>query len=402
MKKTRSKTGRKKGRESRGGRTVPLSARLKKHHAPSAPLGQILEAAPDAMIVVGAETGILLANAQAEALFGYKKRELLGKSIETLIPPRFRAGHPDHRRNFFAHPKARPMGLGLDLYGLRKDGAEFPAEISLGPVETPDGTLIVAAVRDITEHKRQLEEQNQRMVEAGRLKNEFLANMSHEFRTPLNAIIGFSELLSNGKIGPVPAEQKECLSDILTSARHLLQLINDILDLAKIEAGKMEFRPEPMDLYEEAREVRNILRGQASAKRIQVGIQTSPSPSKVTLDRTKFKQVLYNFLSNAIKFTPEEGKVIIRFIPQGKDRFRLEVEDNGIGIPPEDLPHLFQEFQQLDASSAKRHAGTGLGLALTKRIVEAQGGKVGVKSEPSKGSLFFAVLPNRMKPAPLS
>ena len=260
------------------------------------------------MVIVNKDGRIVLINAQTEKLFGYTRQELVGQWVELLVPERFRRVSFPAPRRVLRRPAAARDGLGLELFGLRKDGTEFPIEISLSPLETDDGTLVSSAIRDITERK-QLE---WRMQEANRLKSEFLANMSHELRTPLNAIIGFAELMYKGKVGPLSPDHQEYLGDILTSSRHLLQLINDVLDLAKVESGKMEFRPEEVDVAQLTSEVRDILRGLAAKKHLRIEIDVDEEVRKVVVDAGRVKQILYNYLSNAIKFTPEGGRIVVR------------------------------------------------------------------------------------------
>ena len=238
-----------------------------------------------------------------------------------------------------------------------------------------------------------LEIENRRIQEGSRLKGEFVANMSHELRTPLNSIIGFAELMVDERFGPMPPKYAEFSSLILKSAGHLLQLINDILDLAKVESGKIDLKPERVQLAPVVEDVASIAGGLARQRDIRIETIVAPDIGEVHLDPNRLKQVLYNYLSNAIKFSQEHGRVEVRVRADGADHFCIEVEDWGIGIKPEDLNRLFIEFQQLDASTAKHYKGTGLGLALTKRIVEAQGGSVGVRTEFGTGSTFYAQLP---------
>ena len=294
-----------------------------------------------------------------------------------------------------------------------EDGSRIAVEIRETPIRDNSGEItgICRSLMDVTERNlaavaarkveqyamelRNKNEQLGRALEAARsateAKSRFLAGISHELRTPLNGIIGFSELMHDGRVGPVSDEHREFLSDILTSARHLLRLINDILDLSKIEAGKMEFRPERRAIHALVQEVCDVVRPLADKKNLRLTMD-APAELTVVLDPSRFKQVLYNYLSNAVKFTPAGGQVGVRVALEGESCFCLEVEDTGIGIEPAEIPLLFKEFQQLP-NSRKADQGTGLGLALTRTIVEAQGGKVGVRSQPDHGSVFSAVLP---------
>lgn len=232
-----------------------------------------------------------------------------------------------------------------------------------------------------------------RAQESSRLQNEFLANVTHELRTPLNGILGFAKILHEDLVDPSSPRYKEFLKDIIISADHLLSLINDVLDFSKFEAGKIEFHPIEINLASILKEMQDVFASEISEKNITFKIKLDPNLGHVIIDPVKLKQILYNFISNALKFTPSGGKVTVSMTKEARKNFRITVADTGIGISKENLDKLFIRFQQLDASTNKSYAGTGLGLALIKRIVEAQGGQVGVESSLGKGSIFYAVLP---------
>jgi PAS domain S-box-containing protein len=385
---------------------LSILIRAKRIEESRSQLAAIVEGSDAAILSETLSGEILTWNKGAERIFGYTEAEVRGCSID-LVMPRLPAGEGE---SILARIRRGDTVERFETLCRTKSGAAIDLSVTLSPIRNGAGRIVGASVigRDITQRRRlrrELQEKNrileqQYLVvrEAHRLKSEFLANMSHELRTPLNAIIGFAQLMHDERVGPVAAEHKEYLGDILASGRRLLELINDVLDLAKVESGKMEFHPEPVHLEPLIMQVRSILQSVGTSKRLVVTTEISAEVECPVIDPSKLKQVLYNYLSNAFKFTPEGGRILIRVLAEDAEHFRLEVEDTGPGITPERIGELFLEFRQLESGLSKRHQGTGLGLALTKKIVEAQGGRVGVESAVGQGSLFFAVLPRGALP----
>ncbi|MBD3638100.1 MAG: PAS domain S-box protein [Crocinitomicaceae bacterium] len=431
---------------------------------------KLLESAPDAMVIVDQDGCIQEVNAQTEKMFGYSREELLKSKVEKLMPNNFAKNHKKHRSNFSKNPRVRMMGEGRELLGKRKNGQEFPVEVSLSPIDTEKGILVSAAVRDVTDRRKaedliknfneelqmkneelkaqqeelrqaneeleehtnllkqqqeelettnvELEEQKKEISDANeslkaaqfelqqkaheleltsRYKSEFLANMSHELRSPLNSMLILSGDLAQNKEGNLKEDQTESASIIHQSGKELLELINHILDLSKIEAGKMEITEETIPLKALEKDIHDTFGRLAKEKKIslETHIEKDTFPS-FRSDKQRVKQIINNLVSNAIKFTPK-GTVKVTFASTKSNELKIEVKDTGIGIPKEKKDLIFEAFTQADGGTARKYGGTGLGLAISHQLINLLEGSIEMQSEVDKGSVFTVYLPKKIK-----
>lgn len=368
----------------------------------------VVEASPNAIIVTNASGQIELVNKQAEKLFRYTREELLGHQVEMLIPQRFRASHPTLRDQFMSEPSTRAMGAGRDLYAHTKDGQEVPIEIGLNPIHTGQGMLVLSSIIDISERKAaeyRFKLQTEQIAAASRYKSEFLANMSHELRTPLNSILILSEQLKNNSTGTLSARQVTHADIIHRSGSDLLALINDILDLSKIEAGRMSVLLETINLTDFVASVERSFRPMAEAKHLAFSVDLDgDAPSMIFSDHQRIFQIIRNLFSNALKFT-NQGAIRISFsradlrhdAQHKESRLAITVTDTGIGIPADKHDMIFDAFRQVDGSTSRCFGGTGLGLSISRSLAGLLGGAIYLQSTPGQGSRFTLELPGAME-----
>ena len=479
------------------------------------PFRELIDAAPDGIIVTDQRGRIVLANAEGERMFGYARDELLGQPIEVLVPQHMKSRHPEHVAEFHAAPRLRAMGSGLELHGRRKDGEEFPVEISLSPIPYAGQQLVVAGIRDVTDRRRiqteikranaylvsavdaiqdafALYDEHDRVVlinsacrqlfgglagaivgrtfsellpdalatgvfdfsdetretllarwkayhqdptgqldvrtgngrylrvverktpehgtvslmmdvtddvvreaelrSASAAKSEFLSSMSHELRTPLNAVLGFAQLLENDRKQPLTERQRDRLQHVTRGGEHLLRLIDDVLDLSRIEAGRLAMSCEPVEVGDVLSEVATTLAPMAS--RAEIALETAPvAPAlpRVIADRTRLAQILMNFGSNAVKYGRAGGRAKFEAVDRGNS-IRITVSDDGIGIPADKQAKLFEPFQRAGQETGPIE-GTGIGLAISRRLAGMMNGTVGFSSTPGRGSTFWVEVP---------
>ena len=357
-------------------------------------LSGVLGISPEAIIIAGRDLRVRMFSNGAEQIFGYTAHEVIGGSIERLIPQRFRDAHAGHVVAFAdAGLASRRMGERGEIVALRKSGEEFPAEASISKLATDDGLVFTVVLRDISAAKkaqRELSEAKDRAEAANMAKTLFIANMSHELRTPLNAIIGFAQMLL---LKPDAARVAEYSGYIERSGLHLLGIVNNILDISQIEVGKTRLDARPASAAELIDGALNMVGDLARKGRIELRCRLPAEAPALVVDPRLFSQILLNLVTNAVKFTPSGGSVEIDARPAADGGFEMVVRDTGIGMAATDIPRAQQPFVQLDSGLARRFEGAGLGLSIVRTFVELHGGRLDIASAPERGTTVTVWLP---------
>lgn len=351
----------------------------------------LLESAPDAMVIVNKNGEIVLINAQTEKLFGFKRNEIIGKKVEILIPDRFTPVHHSHRIGFFESPRTRAMGAGLELYGKKKDGTEFPVEVSLSPIETEEGLLVSAAIRDTSEQKKAglaLKDYAKRLEISNRELEQFAYVASHDLQEPLRNITNYVSLLEKSLNGEMKGDHEYFFNVIVQSADKMKILIRDLLHFSRIGVDR---KIEMVDCHKILQNIMSELHSSIEVTGAKINTDQLPV---IKANATEIRQLFQNLISNAIKFRKPgvAPDICINYKEQKKD-WVFRISDNGIGIQQEYIEKIFLLFQRLHTES--EYPGTGIGLATCKKIVEQNGGKIRLRSKPGQGSTFFFTLPKR-------
>lgn len=372
-------------------------------------IGILFEAINEAVVVADAASDrILLWNPAAERLLGYTAAEATGMRVNDLVPQPYKERHLEGMRRYAetGHGRLVDGKIPFEMPALAKDGREVRVEMTLSPVPAKGASrsFVLAVMRDVTERERVRAETERlqadrirALEEAQALKDQFISILSHELRTPINAITGFGSLLEDEVAGPLTPTQHAYLGKMLKGADTLLSLINDLLDMSRIQAGRFSLQLSSFRLDEVVASVVDNLSPLAEQKQIRLHSQLPAGLPEIVGDAARITQVLLNLVSNALKFTAPGGEVAIR-VSEAGEVLRCDVVDTGIGIAPEDLPKLFKPFSQVDMTSTRRVGGTGLGLSISKALVEAHGGQIGVESITDEGSTFWFTLPKAGPP----
>jgi PAS domain S-box-containing protein len=344
----------------------------------------------DGIITIDSRGTVQSFNSAAERLFGYGAAEVIGNNVKMLMPDPYAAEHDGYLAHYQHTREPRIIGIGREVVGRRKDGSTFPMDLAVSEMRQPGQSLFVGIVRDITERKRM-----------DQMKTEFVSTVSHELRTPLTSINGALGLVCGGVLGPVTEQAKGMLDIAYKNSQRLTHLINDLLDMEKMVAGKMTFDLQTQELIPLLVQSIESTRDYAQKYQVTLELQEPLESVQVRVDGSRLQQVLSNFLSNAAKFSPHGGQVDIR-VQRRDGLVRVTVIDQGPGIPAEFKERIFQKFSQADSSDTRTKGGTGLGLAISKELVEHMGGQVGFESEEGQGACFHFELPVITEPAALA
>lgn len=366
---------------------------------------QVVQSAPNAMLLVNRAGRITLVNQQATVLFGYTEKELLGAQMETLLPERFRARHGGLREAFFAQPQTRYMGTGRDLVGLRKDGTEMPIEVGLNPIQSRDDMVVLASILDISERRAQeeLRARKEAAEAAYKAKGELLAIASHDLKNPLSSIAGLAQIMLDMKKAEPGASPQdiEFLQSIHEASSHMFEVVKGILANEGLEQTGLSIAAGDVDLSALANELLRFAEPSAGRKNIRLACEVQPGLS-FHGDRTRLREAFDNYVSNAIKYSPSGTTVTVRLFATDDGWIEFGVRDQGPGLTEDDKGKLFGKFRKLSARPTGGESSTGLGLSIVKAIVELHGGKVGCDSVYGQGAYFWARLPASAPAAPAS